>query len=104
MAAKIKKGDTVYVLTGKDAGRKGLVKMVSPSAGTAIVDNINVFIKHRKQTPNAEGGRIPIERPIQLSNLAIIDPQDKKPTRIGFRLDDDKKIRYSKRTGRVIDG
>jgi large subunit ribosomal protein L24 len=105
MAAKIKKGDKVVVLTGRDKGRSGEVKSVSPTEGRAIVGGINLVKRHTKQTAQTEGGILSKEAPIQLSNLAIADPKDGKPTRVGFKiLDDGRKVRVAKRSGDLIDG
>jgi large subunit ribosomal protein L24 len=105
MAAKIKKGDKVVVLTGRDKGRNGEVLQVIPDEGRALVRGVNMVKRHQRQTQNQEGGIISKESPIHLSNIAIVDPQDKKPTRIGFKLlNDGKKVRVSKRTGAEIDG
>ena len=105
MAAKIKKGDRVVVLTGRDSGRTGEVIQVMPKDERALVRGVNVVKKHQKQTMNQEGGIISKEAPIHLSNLAIADPKDGKPTRVGFRvLDDGRKIRFAKRSGDPIDG
>ncbi len=101
MAAKLKKGDEVIVLTGKDKGKKGNITSVSPSTGKAIVDGINIAIRHVKQSQNDQGGRQPVAMPIQLSNLALVDAKG-KPTRVGFKMDGDKKVRYAKTTGDVI--
>ena len=101
MAAKLKKGDTVIVLTGKDAGKKGEISTVMPADNAAIVDGINVSIRHTKQSPTSQGGRVPKAMPIDLSNLAIIDSKG-KATRVGFRMEGDKKIRYAKTTGEAI--
>ncbi|MFZ2105235.1 MAG: 50S ribosomal protein L24 [Roseiarcus sp.] len=105
MAAKIKKGDKVVVLTGRDKGRSGEVKAVDPTEGRAIVVGVNVVKRHTRQTQQTEGGIISKEAPIQLSNLAIADPKDGKPTRVGFKiLDDGRKVRVAKRSGDLIDG
>jgi large subunit ribosomal protein L24 len=101
MAAKLKKGDTVVVLTGKDKGKKGEISSVNPDANKAIVDGVNVAIRHTKQSANSQGGRVPKAMPIDLSNLAIVD-KNGKPTRVGFRMEGDKKVRYAKTTGEVI--
>ncbi|MEH3117714.1 MAG: 50S ribosomal protein L24 [Methylorubrum populi] len=104
MAAKIKKGDTVVVLTGRDAGRSGEVVQVMPKDGKAFVRGVNLVKKHQKQTQNAEGGIISKEAAIQLSNLAFQDANG-KPTRVGFRiLEDGRKVRFAKTTGDQIDG
>ncbi|NJR14104.1 MAG: 50S ribosomal protein L24 [Phyllobacteriaceae bacterium] len=101
---KIRKGDKVVVLTGKDKSRTGQVLQVMPSDGKALVQGINVVRRHTRQTPQSEGGIISKEAPIDLSNLSIIDPKDGKPTRIGFAVKDGKKVRVAKRSGEVIDG
>ena len=105
MAAKIKKGDNVVVITGRDVGKTGEVVSVAPKEGRAIVRGINLVKKHQKQTANEQGGIISKEAAIQLSNLAVADPKDGKPTRIGFRiLEDGRKVRFAKRSGDLIDG
>ncbi|MBS3979923.1 MAG: 50S ribosomal protein L24 [Rhodobacteraceae bacterium] len=101
MAAKLKKGDTVVVLTGKDKGKKGEISAVMPSENKAIVDGVNVAIRHTKQSAASQGGRIPKAMPIDLSNLAIVDKAG-KATRVGFRMEGDKKVRYAKTTGEAI--
>jgi len=101
MAAKLKKGDTVIVLTGRDKGKKGEIASVNPTANKAVVEGVNVAIRHTKQTPSSQGGRIPKAMPIDLSNLAILD-KDGKPTRVGFRMEGDKKVRYAKSNGEAI--
>ena len=101
MAAKLKKGDAVIVLTGKDKGLKGEISSVNPSANKAVVDGVNMAIRHTKQSAGSQGGRIPKAMPIDLSNLAIVD-KNGKPTRVGFRMEGDKKVRFAKTTGDVI--
>jgi large subunit ribosomal protein L24 len=101
MAAKLKKGDTVVVLTGKDKGKKGEISSVNPDANKAVVDGLNVAIRHTKQSQSSQGGRQPKAMPIDLSNLAIVD-KNGKATRVGFRMEGDKKVRYAKTTGEVI--
>lgn len=101
MAAKLKKGDTVVVLTGKDKGKKGEISSVNPDANKAVVDGVNVAIRHTKQSAQAQGGRMPKAMPIDLSNLAIVD-KNGKPTRVGFRMEGDKKVRFAKTTGEAI--
>ncbi|QBY02360.1 50S ribosomal protein L24 [Rhodophyticola sp. CCM32] len=101
MAAKLKKGDKVVVLAGKDRGKEGEISSVDPKAGKAIVDGINIAIRHTKQSQSSQGGRIPQAMPIQLSNLALLDSNG-KATRVGFRMEDDKKVRFAKTTGDVI--
>ncbi len=105
MAAKIKKGDKVVVLTGRDKGRSGEVISVIPKEARALVRGVNVVKRHQRQTMKEEGGIIRKEAPIHLSNLALADPQDGKPTRVGFKvLDDGRKVRVAKRSGDFIDG
>ncbi|WP_019904480.1 50S ribosomal protein L24 [Methylobacterium sp. 77] len=105
MAAKVKKGDTVVVLTGRDKGRSGEVTQVLPKEDRAFVRGINLVKKHQKQTQNQEGGIVSKEAAIHLSNLAVADPKDGQPTRVGFRiLDDGRKVRFAKRSGDLIDG
>ena len=101
MAAKLKKGDTVVVLTGKDKGKKGEIASVNPTANKAVVDGLNVAIRHTKQSQTSQGGRQPKAMPIDLSNLAIVD-KNGKPTRVGFRMEGDKKVRFAKTTGEAI--
>ena len=105
MAAKIKKGDKVVVLTGRDKGRNGEVVQVMPTEGRAVVRGVNMVKRHTRQSGTQEGGIISKEAPIQLSNIAIADPKDGKPTRVGFKvLDDGRKVRVAKRSGDLIDG
>jgi large subunit ribosomal protein L24 len=101
MAAKLKKGDKVIVLTGKDAGKLGEIASVNPTANKAVVDGVNIAIRHTKQSQASQGGRIPKAMPIDLSNLAIVDANG-KATRVGFRMEGDKKVRFAKTTGEVI--
>jgi len=104
MAAKIKKGDTVVVLTGRSKGRSGEVIRVFPDENRALVRGVNIVRRHQKQTASQEGGVISKESPIDLSNVAIADPKDGKPTRVGFKvLDDGRKVRIAKRSGEKID-
>ena len=108
MAAKIKKGDKVIVLTGRDKGRTGEVIEVRPDDGRALVRGVNMVKRHQRQTAQQEGGIISKESTIHLSNLAIADPKDGKPTRVGFKFrgegNDRKKVRFAKRSGVEIDG
>ena len=101
MAAKLKKGDKVVVLAGKDKGKQGEITRVLPKAGKAIVDGVNVAIRHQRQSQTAQGGRVPTPMPIDLSNLALLD-KNGKATRVGFRMEDDRKVRFAKTTGDVI--
>jgi large subunit ribosomal protein L24 len=100
---KIKKGDRVIVLSGRDKGKKGEVYQVMPKEGRALVRGVNMVRRHQRQTPQQEGGIISKEAPIHLSNLAIEDPKDGKPTRVGFAiLADGRKVRVAKRSGEHI--
>jgi large subunit ribosomal protein L24 len=101
MAAKLKKGDKVVVLAGKDKGKQGEISRVMPKDGKAVVDGINISIRHTKQSQTAQGGRIPTPMPIDLSNLALMD-KNGKATRVGFRIEADKKVRFAKTTGETI--
>ena len=108
MAARIRKGDKVVVLSGRDKGRSGEVIEVQPRAERALVRGINMVKRHQKQTAQQEGGIISKELTIHLSNIALADPKDGKPTRIGFKTigkgDDRKLVRVAKRSGVEIDG
>jgi large subunit ribosomal protein L24 len=105
MAAKIKKGDKVVILAGRDKGKTGEVVQVMPKEERALVRGVNLVKRHQRQTANQEGGIISKEAPLHLSNLAYADPKDGKPTRVGFRiLDDGRKVRFAKRSGDLIDG
>ena len=102
---KIRKGDKVVVLTGKDKGKQGEVVQMLPSENRAVVRGVNLAKRHTRQTASQEGGIISKEMPIQISNLALRDPKDGKPTRVGYKtLADGKKVRVAKRSGEVIDG
>ncbi|MGE6743029.1 50S ribosomal protein L24 [Allorhizobium pseudoryzae] len=100
---KIRKGDNVVVLTGKDKGRTGEVVQVMPKEDRAVVRGVNMVKRHQRQSQNQEAGIINKEAPIHLSNIAIV-AKDGKPTRVGFSVVDGKKVRVAKRTGDVIDG
>lgn len=101
MAAKLKKGDKIVVLTGKDKGKQGEITQVMPSDNKAIVDGINISIRHTKQSQTSQGGRLPKAMPIDLSNLSLMDANG-KATRVGFRLEDGVKVRFAKTTGEVL--
>jgi large subunit ribosomal protein L24 len=104
MAAKIRKGDKVIVLTGRDKGRTGEVFEVRPDENVALVRGINMVKRHQKQTQNQEGGIVSKEAPVHLSNIAYLG-KDGKPTRVGFKIQaDGKKIRIAKSSGAEIDG
>ena len=102
MAAKLRKGDKVIVLAGKDKGTTGTITTVDPKSGKAVVEGVNTAIRHTRQTQNSQGGRVPKALPLDLSNLAFVDANG-KATRVGFRMEGDKKVRFAKTTGDVID-
>ena len=104
MAAKIRKGDRVVVTTGRDKGKKGEVLKVFPADNRALVTGVNMIKRHQRQTPRQQGGIVSKEAPIDLSNLAHIDPKSGEATRIGFKvLNDGRKVRFAKKSGEVID-
>lgn len=104
MAAKLKKGDKVVVVAGKDKGKRGEILSVLPSEGRAIVQGVNLVKRHQRPTQTSAGGINTKEAPIQLSNLMIEDPKDGAPTRVGFKVEDGKKVRFAKKSGEVING
>lgn len=105
MAAKIRKGDKVIVISGRDKGRTGEVVEVRPDDNRAVVRGVNMVKRHQKQTAQQEGGIISKELPIHISNIALADPKGGKATRVGFKvLKDGKKVRVAKRSGAEIDG
>ena len=105
MAVKIKKGDHVVVLTGRDKGKHGEVLKMMPEENRALVKGIAMIRRHQRQTATQNGGISTKEAAIHVSNLAIEDPKDGKPTRVGFKfLKDGRKVRFAKRSGEVIDG
>ncbi|MDD9909729.1 MAG: 50S ribosomal protein L24 [Ahrensia sp.] len=102
---KMKKGDTVVVLTGKDKDRSGTVLEMLRKSDRVLVQGVNMVKRHTKQSQTSEGGIIAKEAPIHISNLALADPKDGKPTKVGIKTNDDgKRVRYAKRSGEVIDG
>ena len=102
-ASKIKKGDKVVVLAGRDKGKRGEVIEVRPKEHRALVRGVNMVRRHQRQSASQEGGIISKEGPIDLSNIAVEDPKDGKPTRVGFKvLNDGKKVRIAKRSGEQI--
>ena len=101
MAAKLKKGDKVVVLAGKDKGKQGEITAVFPKENKAVVDGINIAIRHTRQSQTSQGGRVAKAMPIDLSNLSLMD-KNGKATRVGFREEDGKKVRFAKTTGDVI--
>ena len=104
MAAKIKKGDTVIVLAGKDRGREGEVLTVTPKTDRIVVRGVNMVRKHQRQTQTEQGGIITREASVHISNVALKDPKSGKPTRVGFKGEGKEKSRIAKRSGEVIDG
>jgi len=105
MAAKIKKGDRVVVLTGKDKGRQGQVLRVTPKDSRVVVAGINMVKRHtRPSQGDPQGGIKNKEASLHISNVAFVDPKSGEPTRVGFRIDGDKKVRVAKKSGEVIDG
>lgn len=104
MAAKIKKGDKVVVLTGKDKGKTGQVLQILPEKTRAFVQGINLVRRHTKQSAEQEAGIYTKEASMHLSNLALADPKDGKPTRVGFEIKDGVKTRVAKRSGEKING
>ncbi len=106
MAARIRKGDTVVVVTGSDKGKRGEVLSVRPKDNRAVVQGVNIAKKHTKpQGMGQPGGIVEQEATIHLSNVALVDPQTNKPTRVGFRvLDDGRKVRVARPSGAVIEG
>ncbi|MBU6472771.1 MAG: 50S ribosomal protein L24 [Alphaproteobacteria bacterium] len=104
MATKIKKGDRVIVTTGRDKGKKGDVIRVFPKADRVLVSGVNVVKRHQRQTQTQQGGIVSKEAPIEVSNVAHVDPKSGGPTRIGFKiLGDGRKVRFAKKSGEVID-
>ena len=101
MAAKLKKGDKVVVLAGKDKGKQGEITAVFPKENKAVVDGVNIAIRHTRQSQTSQGGRVAKAMPIDLSNLALLD-KNGKATRVGFRVEDGNKVRFAKTTGDVI--
>ena len=104
MAAKIKKGDKVIVLAGKDRGAEGEVVDVMPKEARVVVRGVNIVKKHQRQTQTEQGGIITKEAPLHISNVALKDPSTGKPTKVGFKIEDGKKVRVAKASGEVIDG
>ncbi len=100
---KIKKGDTVVVLTGRDKGKSGSVLRALPTANKVVVQGVNIAKRHTRQSPSSQGGIVEKEMPIHVSNVSHIDPKDNKPTRVGFKiLKDGTKTRIARRSGEVI--
>lgn len=103
MAAKIKKGDKIEIMAGKDKGERGTISRVLPKANKVIVEDRNLVKKHRKAGQNQEGGIVEMEAPLHISNVMVVDPNDDKPCRVGFEVREGHKTRVSKRTGAVLD-
>ena len=104
MAARIRKGDTVVVISGRDKGKTGSVLKVMPAERRALVQGVHVAKRHQRQTQTQQGGIVEKEMPIHLSNVSLVDPADGEPTRVGFRtLEDGRKVRFSRRSGEIID-
>ena len=102
---KIKKGDHVIVIAGRDKGKRGEVLQVIPDECRALVQGVNVVRRHQKQSPQQDGGIVSKEAPIHISNIALEDPSDGKPSRVGFKfVDDGRKVRFARRSGELIDG
>ena len=99
---KVRKGDKVIVIAGKDKGKEGDILAVFPKRNKVLVSGINVVIKHQKPTQHSDGGRISKEMPIHISNVSHIDPKTMKPTRVGLKIIDGKKVRIAKKSGEII--
>ncbi|MCP2670475.1 50S ribosomal protein L24 [Maricaulaceae bacterium EIL42A08] len=104
MAAKIKKGDKVIVLSGKDKGKTGEVSKVLPKEDRVVVSGVNTVKRHQRPTQTTPGGIEEKDAPIHISNVALVDPKTGEPTRVGFKVEGDKKVRVAKKSGEVIDG
>tara|TARA_Y100001960_G_C14455495_1_gene719380 strand:+ start:159 stop:473 length:315 start_codon:yes stop_codon:yes gene_type:complete len=102
MAARLRKGDKIVVLSGKDKSKTGEISKVIPKANKAIVSGINTVVRHTKQTQTNQGGRLTKEMPIDLSNIALMDPKDGVATRVGFKTVEGKKVRYAKKSGEIL--
>jgi large subunit ribosomal protein L24 len=101
---KVKKGDRVIVIAGRDKGKRGEVLQVIPDENRALVQGVNVVVRHQKQSPQQEGGKLSKEAPIHISNIAVEDPSSGEATRVGYKiLDDGRKVRFAKRSGEKID-
>jgi large subunit ribosomal protein L24 len=101
---KVKKGDRVVVIAGRDKGKRGEILQVNPDENRALVQGVNMVVRHQKQSQQQEGGKISKEAPIHISNIAVEDPSGGEPTRVGYKiLDDGRKVRVAKRSGEMID-
>ncbi len=103
MASKIRKGDEVKIMAGKNRGERGKVLQVLPRKNKVVVEGLNMVKKHRKPGSNQEGGIVDMEAPLHMSNVMVIDPSDDKPCRVGYEIQDGTKKRISRRTGTVLD-
>ncbi len=103
MAAKIKKGDKVVIIAGKDKGSRGTVLRVLPDKDKILVEGYNMVKRHQKAAQNREAGIVDKEAPLPISNVMVVDPSDNKPCRVGFEVREGHKTRVSKRTGAVLD-
>ncbi len=102
MKFKIKKGDTVEVISGSNKGKQGVISHIITDKYRAVVEGVNIVKKHTKPANNNPGGIVEISAPLHISNLALLDPKSGKPTRIGYEIKDDKKVRISKKSGEII--
>jgi len=100
---KVKKGDKVVVITGRDKGKSGEILEVLRAENRVVVQGVNMAQRHQKQTMQQEGGIVQKELPIHVSNVALIDPKTEKPTRVGYRMDGERKIRFARRSGEALD-
>ncbi|HTT97469.1 MAG TPA: 50S ribosomal protein L24 [Rhizomicrobium sp.] len=103
MAARIRKGDRVVVISGRDKGKKGEVLRLYPKDDRALVSGVNIVRRHQRQTQRQQAGIISKESPIHLSNIAHADPRTGEATRIGFKMEGTRKVRFAKKSGEVID-
>lgn len=101
---KIKKGDEVVVITGKEKGKKGKITQVLPAKSRVVIGGVNMVKKHTKASRTSAGGIIEKEASMHISNVSLIDPKDDKPTRVGYKTEDGRKVRFAKRSGEVING
>ena len=102
MKFKIKKGDKVQVVAGSNKGKTGEVTAIITSANRAVVEGVNIVKKHMKPTNNNPGGIVEMSAPIHISNLALLDPKSNTPTRVGYKVENGKKVRFSKKSGQII--
>lgn len=100
---KVKKGDKVVVITGRDKGKQGEILKVLREENRVLVQGVNIVKRHQRQTQTEQGGIVSKEAPIHVSNVAHIDPKTQKPTRVGFKMDGDKKVRVARRSGEAIE-